>query len=190
MTSSQQTKQELILTAWAKLQRDSLGTEELKLLETSLAESFDGATFESPASIARTLADAGVKLRHAEVLRADNNWREQRLYGLLAPEELDFATLESSLTSLHGVLSLFAVFEDECDEVGQKMLIDLVVKVRLELGQVVASRGAPVESRKLAAEVSEWFLVWLQSPVIFADWLSLRLNSADFIEKFGNSGNV
>jgi hypothetical protein len=36
----------------------------------------------------------------------------------------------------------------------------------------------------LAAEVAEWLTVWLQNPPIFAEWLNLRQNTAEFRYRF------
>jgi hypothetical protein len=41
------------------------------------------------------------------------------------------------------------------------------------------------EKRAEKQEIVEWFTIWLQNPAIFENWVSLRQNSPDFQERFG-----
>ena len=174
MTSKRTTKTEVILSTWHSLGAVSAGSAELKMIQTKLRESFGEGALESPASIARTLADAEVILRHPEVLEFDSRWRESRIYALFGPEELNFDTLDSALESIAKIRDLGEQFDSEGDEHGMKDLGDYVKRLRSELN------GAS----PLASEIADWLKVWLQTPVIFDDWLGLRLNSADFRDKF------
>ena len=60
--------------------------------------------------------------------------------------------------------------------------------MREHLRQAVRSLKSeldPLSSRtQLAAEVAEWLTVWLQNPQIFAEWLDLRQNTAEFRQRF------
>ncbi len=40
------------------------------------------------------------------------------------------------------------------------------------------------EKRAEKQEIAEWFTLWLQNPEIFENWITLRQNSPDFIERF------
>jgi hypothetical protein len=188
VSPSIRTKKDVIIEAWENLDATSLGAREIESIQPELRSKINVAG-ESPASIARTLADHGVKLRHAEVLEADRRWREQYFYGLFRPEELDFSTSVAAFNSITSFTDLFQLFVDENDEQGQKQATELAVKLRTEL-DLIARGPVKLSEKLLAAEVSEWLLVWLQNPALFADWLSLRLASPDFIGKFGTLGNV
>ena len=37
---------------------------------------------------------------------------------------------------------------------------------------------------KLAEEIAQWLTIWLQTPQIFSEWLSLRRSTADFQARF------
>lgn len=176
------TKKDLILAVSERLDADSVGGAEIALIQDALSSSL--GTNESPAVIARTLADHGVRLRHPEVMEADNRWREGNLYSLFAPDEVDFSNLDVSLASMRRIIELFEFFQNEDDSVGLKMLSDFVAKLRKELLEITQSSAVSPQLRSCAAEVSEWLLVWLQNPSLFPDWWSLRLESPEFISKF------
>ena len=46
------------------------------------------------------------------------------------------------------------------------------------------ARSQTIERQKRmeAREIAQWLTVWLQSPDIFEDWLSLRQRSPEFIQ--------
>jgi hypothetical protein len=34
-------------------------------------------------------------------------------------------------------------------------------------------------------EIRQWFRVWIENPEVFFDWLELRKQAPEFVEKFG-----
>src|SRR5438093_12917381 len=73
------TKRELIVQAWDRLGRLSIGERELSAIQTMLRNQFGRGGEESPAAIARVLADEGAELRHPEVIEFDARWREAKI---------------------------------------------------------------------------------------------------------------
>jgi hypothetical protein len=179
------TKKSVIVDAWKELSSASAGARELQLIQQRLVEILGEGAVESPAAIARTLADNGVRLRHPEVLNSNSGWRERRMYGLLSPEELDLTTLAKATSTVLSLDALNREFEFAGDSQGVQHLRGLVQQLKLELEQVSGSREVASQTRQVAGEVREWLRVWLQNPVIFSEWLSLRLSSDDFTKKFG-----
>lgn len=168
-------KEQLILDIWAEVDNESAGAAELALIQEKLLERSTAHGHESPASIARTLADNGVRLRHPEILAADLRWRQRREIDLFAPEELTFATIESAVAWMDKLS-------------GREPRPDLrshVLQVKNELALVATSKQVPQNEKAIAAEIAEWLTVWLQTPAIFADWLVLRRQSPEFRERFG-----
>jgi acyl-CoA thioesterase len=164
-------KEQLILDIWAGVGNESAGAAELEIIQAKLLES---SNIESPASIARTLADHGVRLRHPEILAADLRWRQRRELELFAPEELTFTTIESALAWMEKLAAL----ETQPD------LRSHVLQVKTELALLATSRQISAHDKAIAAEIAEWLTVWLQNPQIFADWLVLRRESPDFRARF------
>ena len=168
-------KEQLILDIWAEVDNESAGAAELALIQEKLLERSNTQGHESPASIARTLADHGVRLRHPEILAADLRWRQRRDLELFAPEELTFTTIESAVAWMEKLTALEPRPE----------LRSLVLQVKTELGLVGTSKQVPVREKQIANEIAEWLTVWLQNPPIFSDWLALRRQSPEFQERFG-----
>ena len=167
-------REQLILDIWAGVDNESAGADELELIQKELLEQSKIPVAESPASIARTLADHGVRLRHPEILEADLRWRQTREIALFAPEELTFPNIEAAAAWMEKLSALAPRPE----------LRTLVLQVKTELGLVATSDQVSTLERELAAEVAEWLTVWLQNPPIFADWLALRRQSPEFRTRF------
>jgi len=174
------TRAQAISMAWEETGASVAGRTELEFVQKAIEVQFGAGAVESPASIARTLADAGVRLNLPEVLQADTRWRESRLFGLFSPEQLNFTTLEGALDSVNSIDELHRQFQLEGDENGIRELRGLVAELRTGL-----ESDAQQSPNLLAAEIAEWLRIWLQTPLIFSDWLTLRRNSADFIRGFG-----
>lgn len=174
MTRNRPTKADVILETWRSLGSTSAGEAELKLIQQRLVQVFGEGGIESPARIARTLADEEIRLKHPEVLEFDSRWRESRIYALFGPGELSFEDLNTALNSVAKIRDLGQYLDSEGDESGMKSLADYVKRLRSEM-----TGPSP-----LTSEVSEWLKVWLQNPVIFDDWLELRLKSNEFRDKF------
>lgn len=165
-------RDQFILDWWTENGNEPAGAAELDRLQQALLESFGAQGRESPASIARTLADSGVRLKHPEVLDADVRWREQD--SLFASEELNFTSIEAAVTYVEKLADLPQGPE----------LRSFVLQLKTELESVAKSMRISLPDRLIALEVAHWLTVWLQNPPIFPDWLVLRRESAEFRERF------
>ena len=175
-TKKRLTKRELVLAAWKRTGTVSVGAEELRFIRQRVEQELGHRFHESPASLARILADAGIPLRHPEVLDSDSTWREGRIFQFFDKGELNFETIESAINSVGTIEALREQFASEEDVEAEKALIQHVVEIKNE----VAGTDGPV-----AVEVVNWLRIWLQNPKIFTDWLALRRNSPDFVREFG-----
>lgn len=180
------TREQLIIDIWTPMGADSVGAAELELIQEALLERFGAGASESPASIARTLADNGARLEHPQILEADLKWRERNLLAVFMPDELSFDTLAGAAEWVERVGSLHHRFELERDEFGVELLRRVVLGIKRELELVSAGKTAAEKERRLAQEVAHWLAIWLQNPLIFEDWLSLRRDSSEFREQFGD----
>lgn len=176
-TKKPRTKQELILEAWDRSGSESVGAYELGLIQQALAENLGHGAIESPASLARILADLGVPLRHPEVLDFDAAWRERRLKELFELGDLDFKTPEGAMESAEKLENLRSEFAARNDEAALRSLVEHIREIKGDLAGL---------NTDLSKEVIQWLTIWLQNPQIFRDWLSLRCKSAEFLRKFGS----
>jgi hypothetical protein len=168
-------REQLILEVWGETGLETAGAPELELIQQALLEKFGAQGRESPASIARMLADNGVRLKHPEVLDADVRWREREMFAPFSNEELNFTTIEAALAWIEKVTAL------PPEDAGLRRF---VVQIKTELEALAGSKKISLREREVAGEVAHWLTVWLQNPSIFGDWLSLRRQSAEYRERF------
>ena len=158
------------------MEKDVVGAPELDLIQQALAVRF--GTMVSVASIARTLADHGVRLGHPDVLAADVRFRERT--SLFTSDDLTFGTLEAATGFTEKVEALRQQFED--DKPMLEHLRHTVQQIKIELDALAVSKTA--DHRNLAQEVGQWLTIWLQNPQIFPEWLALRRNAPEFRSRF------
>lgn len=170
------TKYQIIVDLWERMEKEVVCAPELEFIQQALALRFD--TIVSLASIARTLADHGARLGHPEILVADAKLRER--ISLFTPEDLKFGSVEAALALIEKIESLRHAFENNKALLGH--LRQSVQRIKSELDVLAASHRA--DQKILAQEVSQWLVVWLQTPQIFSEWLALRRTTTDFQERF------
>lgn len=178
-------KQELIIEVWEALDCESVGGPELEQIQEVLEQRFGEGGQESPAAIARVVADEGAVLRHPEVFECDQNWRLRRLSSQSYEHQLDFSDFQKAVASF-GVLDQIHRQLATQDGMAATRLRHVVSNARLNVTMVSRSKILAVEERERAREISQWLTVWLQSPHLFMDWLDLRLRSEEFRNKFPN----
>jgi len=178
MTNKQPTKDAVIIDEWRKMNTTSVGRPELLMINEALVRKFGTGGAQSPASMARLLAEYGASLRHPEILEADTFWRGQQIDLLFAPGEIDFTTMARSLESITKLDDLYRQFVAENDTAGVQQLKEFARDWKAELKRP--------RTIALEVEVAEWLTIWLQTPQMFAEWLDLRLKSPGFKAKFGS----
>jgi len=181
------TKRDLMIEVWEHLDCESVGRSELEAITAAVTGRFGEAAVNSPASIARLLADEGAELRHAEVLEADAHWRAAAdPYEAMFRNVLKFSDFEQAAASIKRLDNLRREFARKKDQEGLRRVREIVLRGKRR-AQMIAGNAA-VNERKRAEkeEIAQWFTVWLQTPEIFDDWLALRLRAMEFRERFGS----
>jgi hypothetical protein len=160
----------------------------LEAVSEAVRERFGEGAVESPARVARLLADEGADLRHAEVLELDARWRTADPYEAMFRNVLKFSTFDEAAGSIKRLDNLRKQFQRKGDREGLRRVQETVLKGK-QRAEMIA-RNPAVNERKRAekAEMAEWFTVWLNQPELFADWLGLRRGSKDFRTRFGGEG--
>ena len=182
------TKRDLMIEVWEHLDCESVGAEELEAVAGAVRERFGEGAVESPATMARLLADEGAELRHAEVLEMDARHRSADPYEPMFRNVLKFSSFDDAAGSIKRLDNLRRQFKRTNDREGLRLVREKALKGKQRAEMI--SRNRKVDERKRAekAEMAEWFAVWLRQPEIFDDWLELRRRSADFREKFADEG--
>jgi hypothetical protein len=182
------TKHELMIEVWEHLDCETVGARELEAIAEAVRERFGEGAEESPAVVARLLADEGAELRHAEVLEMDVRWRAADPYEPMFRNVLKFSNFDEAAASIKRLDNLRRQFGRKKDKEGLRRVRETVLRGK-QRAQMIA-RNSSVNERKRAEkeEIAEWFTVWLRQPEIFEDWLHLRRRTKDFRARFGDEG--
>ena len=183
-------KQEFIVAQWLRLGGKAIGRRELRRIQRALHEKFGEGGVESPAKIARVLADEGAELRHPEVIEFDVKWREENI----EKETSEFKGLErfrdAKPVRLHEAESLIKKLEQTRQSSGRnenkvnvQRLREIAIDVRQTAETLANDSTLTQRQRDEQAEIAQWLAVWLQTPNLFDDWLDLRRRSPDFRNK-------
>jgi hypothetical protein len=178
------TKRELMIEVWEHLDCESVGAKELEAVTEAVRERFGDGAVESPARVARLLADEGAELRHAEVLEMDARWRTQDPYEPAFRNVLKFSTFEEAAASIRRLDNLRKQFRRKDDREGLRRVQETVLKGKQRAQMIARNQSVSERKRAEKAEMAEWFTHWLNQPEIFEDWLALRLASKDFRARF------
>ncbi len=179
------TKTDLIFEVWEKLDCESVGAREIAAIEEVVREQFGASAVELPMKFARMLADEGADLRHAEILELDVQRRQESPYDAMFRNILKFSDFKQTLASLQQLENLRKKFVREKDREGLRIVRDTAIKGKRRAQMIAKNEKVAPEKRAEKQEIAEWFTIWLQSPEIFENWIALRQNSPDFIERFG-----
>ena len=178
------TKHEQIIEVWEQLDCESVGAKELAEIQQFLLDRFGGGAVDSPAAIARLLADEGAVLRHPEVIDCDAEWRERGFSESLAPALGNFDDLKEAAAAIKAFDLVRQELEAESRELELIRLREGVVGIKRDRMLVARSKVVNERTRLEAGEIAEWLGVWLNSPGLFFDWLELRQCSVEYLERF------
>jgi hypothetical protein len=179
------TKRELMIEVWEHLDCETVGARELEEIVEAVRERFDGGALESPAAIARLLADEGAELRHAEVLEMDARWRTADPYEPMFRNVLRFSDFEQAANSIRRLDNLRRQFARKKDQEGLRRVRDVALRGKQRAQMIAANKAVDARKRAEKEEIAQWFMLWLQTPELFDDWLALRRNAPDFKKRFG-----
>ncbi len=174
------TRHDLIIEVWEALDCESVGAHELNEIQKVTTDKFGAASVDSPASIARIVADEGAVLRHPEVLNLDTEWRERKLSELVSPDELDFSGLAEATSSIEKLDGLRRKFQSNNEQQQLARLLEMTLRLKQDALMVARSKTVERKKRLEAKEIAQWLTIWLQTPDVFGDWLSLRQRSPEF----------
>jgi len=185
------TKRGLIIDAWDRLGRAMVGEHELREIQGSVRNQFGAGADESPAAIARVLADEGAELRHPEVIEFDARWREAKiekdsgqlkgLDELPSGKPLRLRKAEALIKKLE---RLRQRTENADDQSEARQARSMAISGRQTAELLAKDKELNELQRAEQTEIAEWFKVWIQTPILFADWLELRRRSPEFRKKF------
>jgi hypothetical protein len=189
--SKPRTKRELIIGAWDEMGRPGVGELQLQKFQSAICESFGEGAVESPAAIARVLADEGAELHHPEVIEFDARWRQAQIKTnpkRFRDLEVEPVAKPLRLRQAENFIKKLERLRERSERSGDKAAIRQTrvrgVAAREAAESLAKNRTLDQALRAEQTEITEWLAVWLQTPNLFAEWLELRRRSADFRERF------
>jgi hypothetical protein len=180
------TKTDLIIEVWEKLDCENVGAVEIEAIEIAVEERFGRGAVDSPMVIARLLADEGAELRHSEIMELYVKRHARSPYDAMFFNIMKLADLGQAHGTIRNLENLRKKLAAENDKEGLRRLRETALKGKSRTLEISADPRLAEGARLENAEIAEWLTIWLQSPEIFENWVTLRQNSADFIKKFGS----
>ena len=188
---SARTRHELTIEVWVGLGRAAVGENELGKIQRAIAKRFGAGAVDSPAAIARLLADEGAELRHPEIIEFDARWREAQI----AKDAADFSVFDRfdaakalRLKQAESLIKKLEKLRKKLERVGDaqalRSLKDEAVNARQTVQSLAKSEKLNQRVRGEQVEIAEWLTVWIRTPTLFAEWLELRKRSTDFQQRF------
>src|SRR5713226_2396078 len=178
------TKKALILEIARGLAAPRFTPAEVEQIRRQLVARLGAAGKTSPDYIAGVLETAG--LRVVWSTRADTEGHyEEEFHDLL-----HFATLQDAEMCLVRLDELLRKFRAEGERAAAERVLE-VARLGRRRAEMIA-RNPKVEPLKRAEkeEMMNWFVIWLETPDAFFDWLDVRKTSPDFQKRFAKSASA
>ena len=108
--------------------------------------------------------DAGIESPYREVLA-----------GILA-----FSTFAEAEETLRKLEILCEQYQSAGDKKGEEYCRRIAVLGRRRAEIISCNKRVRLQKRLQKKEIANWFRVWLETPALFKDWLSLRMRTEEF----------
>jgi hypothetical protein len=180
------TKNDLIIEVWEKLDCENVGAKEVIAIENAVQKQFGDSAVDSPMVIARLLADEGAELRHSEIMKLFVERNQETEYDAIFRNILKFDSFEQALSTIRNIENVRKKFLEDGDIAGLRLVRETTLRGKKNLLSAAGNMRFPVEIKQKNTEIAEWLTIWLQSPEVFENWIALRIQSTEFIKKFGD----
>ena len=179
------TKNDLIIEVWEKLDCENVGEAEIKAIETAVEAEYGQAAVDSPMVLARLLADEGAELRHSEIMNLYVERASDRPYDGALRNVLRLDDLRSAVSTIRDLENLRKKYKADNDKEGLRQLKETAIRGKLAANERAESPKVEALERQVNIEISQWLSLWLQTPEMFANWVDIRQNTKEFVERFG-----
>ena len=179
------TKDELIIEVWEKLDCENVGRIQIEAIETAVSAHFGKSAVDSPMVLARLLASEGAELRHSEIMELYLARASDRPYDAALRTVLRLDDLRSALSTIRDLENLRRKYRSDGDKDGLRELRETALRGKRELNETADSQTTGTVERKIAIEIIQWLSLWLQTPELFDNWVSIRQNTVEFRGLFG-----
>jgi len=179
------TKDDLIIEVWEKLDCEDVGAAEIEAIETVVSDQYGRSAVDSPMVIARLLAGEGAELRHAEIMELWVERASDRPYDAAFRSVLKIDSLKNTAVSIRNLENLRRKYKNEDDKEGLRLVRETALRGKQTAAETAQRTNVEALTKLVNTEIAQWFIIWLETPEVFEDWVALRQRSPDFIDKFG-----
>ena len=163
-----------------------MGQKVVRRIQRMVRERLGEDAVDSPAAIARVLADEGAELIHPELIEFDASWRRRQLEKGIPRAIANLVNPAAKVLTFNEAKRLIKHLEKlrkRCQ--GDKEALRRIRDVALEAkGRAQSTARVNQEDSAEQTEIAEWLTVWLQTPELFDNWIELRQQAPGFRERF------
>lgn len=174
-----ETKKEAILEIAEGLGIEKITPAELEQIRRQLIAKFGPSAKTSADYIAQVLSAAGLRVVLAAEADTEGQYEEE------FHDLLHFATLEEAEICLMRLDELWRKFRSEGKRAAAERVLEVARLGRRRAEMIARNPRVEAHKRDQKQEILEWFRIWLETPDTFFDWLNLRKQSPEYVNRFG-----
>ncbi|HEX5425326.1 MAG TPA: hypothetical protein VFW94_17390 [Candidatus Acidoferrales bacterium] len=133
--------------------------------------------------VASVLKAAGLRVAWSAREETEDRYEEE------FKELLHFADLEEAEMCIVRLDELLRKFEGLKEPAAAGRVREVARLGRRRAEMIAHNQKVDAEKREEKGEIARWFAIWLETPDAFFDWLEVRKQSAEFRQKFRESGS-
>lgn len=183
--ASRSSRKQTILECRQKYCPERAGVRELRLIQRELRERLGESPPPALSYIANVLRQTGTAVEY-----------EDRYVDPVLPEPyasrlegaLRFSGLDAAEASLRDLDAAYRGYESAADHTGSRLVRQLVLRGKQRAESLAANPRVRPLKRHEKREIASWFRVWLESPALFFDWLTVRKQTQEFRQLFPDHG--
>ncbi len=165
------TKQEMVLEIYDREAMGEVTAREIGIINQALIAEYGEGGAMQPAEIARILNLEELPVRFDQIFRMDSPTEK---YESLFRGLTDCGTLDEAEATLRRIDELFREFQQAGDRTGVRFAQSAALRLKQQTAALSQSPKLTDRQRDEMGEVTQWLVIWLQTPGVFAQWLELR----------------
>jgi len=157
---------------------------EIEQLRRRLMAQFGPGGKTSPEYIAQVLQQAGMRVIWSTDADTEGLY-EEKFHDLL-----HFSTLEEAEICLMRLDELLRKFRSENQRATAERVLEVARLGRRRAEMIARNPRVDAHKRDEKQEIVQWFRIWLETPDAFFDWLDVRKQSPEYLQRFGDSASA
>jgi hypothetical protein len=175
------TKKHAILEAAKEMAVERFTPAEIEQVQRKLVMHFGPGGKTSPDYIAQVLSDAGMRVVLSPKVAATESAYEEEFHDLL-----HFSTLEEAEMCLIRLDELWRKFRADGQRAEAARVLEVARLGRRRAEMIARNHRVDAHKREEKQEIVQWFRIWLETPDAFFDWLDVRKQSPEYLQRFGD----